>query len=231
MTTAHPGNYTPGRTQPIRYLVLHYTAGRNDTAANNLLYFKNNVVGASAHWFVDDTQALPSVDEADTAWAVGSAGVYTQKHPLCRNANSISIELCCKFSGGRFSISEATARNALQLTRRLMAKYGIPPENVLRHWDVVSKVCPAPWVEDESLWQRFKKQIQEGPDMTKEELLSVEGTGDSPSPWAAEAAAWAKETGLFTGDGNGNYGWQTPITREAAAQVLFRLAEMLKKGK
>ena len=36
MTTAHPSNYTKGRTQKIEFLVLHYTAGRNDSAAGNL---------------------------------------------------------------------------------------------------------------------------------------------------------------------------------------------------
>ena len=33
MTTAHPSNYTKGRSAPIEFLVLHYTAGRNDSAA------------------------------------------------------------------------------------------------------------------------------------------------------------------------------------------------------
>ena len=54
MTSAHAGNYTPGRLEPIRYLVLHYTAGRNDSAGSNLRYFRDNVVKASAHYFVDD---------------------------------------------------------------------------------------------------------------------------------------------------------------------------------
>ena len=54
MTSAHAGNYTPGRLEPIRYLVLHYTAGRNDSAGSNLRYFRDNVVKASAHYFVDE---------------------------------------------------------------------------------------------------------------------------------------------------------------------------------
>ena len=41
MTTAHPSNYTRGRTQRIEFLVLHYTAGRNDSAAGNLNYFRS----------------------------------------------------------------------------------------------------------------------------------------------------------------------------------------------
>ena len=66
MTTAHTGNYRPGRSAAIRYLVLHYTAGRNDSAQSNLRYFEQNVVKASAHYFVDDLGWMQSVDDGDT---------------------------------------------------------------------------------------------------------------------------------------------------------------------
>lgn len=62
-------------------------------------------------------------------------------------------------------------------------------------------------------------------EMTKEELLSVQGTGDKPSEWAAEATEWAKRVGIFNGDGAGNYGWQQPITREAVAVILYQFAK------
>jgi hypothetical protein len=51
--------------------------------------------------------------------------------------------------------------------------------------------------------------------------LSVANTGDNPSPWAAEATEAMKGAGIFNGAGNGNYGWQKPITREAVARVLY----------
>ena len=227
MTSAHKGNYTPGRTQPIRFLVLHYTAGRNDTAINNVRYFRDNITGSSAHYFVDDGGWLQSVDDRDTAWSVGTAGIYTQKHPQCRNGNSISIEMCCRYQNGQYSITPTTVNHALRLTKILMERYGIPTENVLRHWDVVNKPCPAPWVEDESFWKAFQKKLKGELDVTKEELLSTAGTGDRPSAWAKDATDWAKENGVFLGDGEGNYGWQQPITREALAQVLQRLEQLI----
>ncbi len=61
-------------------------------------------------------------------------------------------------------------------------------------------------------------------DMTKDELLSVAGTGDAPSDWAKAATEWAKEQGIFSGDGQGNYGWQQPVTREAVAVILREFA-------
>ncbi len=64
-------------------------------------------------------------------------------------------------------------------------------------------------------------------EMTKDELLSAAGTGDNPTDWAREATQWAKENGVFNGDGAGNFGWQQPITREAVAQVLYNLAQRM----
>ena len=193
MTTAHPSNYTKGRSAPIEFLVLHYTAGRNDSAAAGLKYFESPR-GASAHYFVDRNGWLQSVSDEDTAWSVGA---------------------------GRYWLEDAVVANAALLTRRLMRKYGIPIENVLRHYDVVSKRCPAMWVDDENAWHAFKRQVMEVMEMTKEELLSLKGTGDHPSDWALQAAQWAKENGIFTGDSAGNFGWQQPVTREAVAKLLY----------
>ena len=230
MTTAHPSNYTKGRTARVEFLVLHYTAGRNDSAAGNLRYFESPR-GASAHYFVDRTGWLQSVDDGDTAWSVGTAGVYRQKHPRCRNANSISIEMCCRYDAGRYWLEDAVVANAAQLTRKLMRRYAIAIENVLRHYDVVSKPCPAMWVTDEQAWRGFKQQVMEGMEMTKEELLSLEGTGDQPSDWARAATDWAKQIGVFTGDSAGNFGWQQPITREAAAKLLYAYHRAQQSGR
>ena len=173
MTTAHPSNYTRGRTQRIEFLVLHYTAGRNDSAAGNLNYFRSPR-GASAHYFIDRNGWLQSVDDGDTAWAVGTAGVYRQKHPRCHNGNSISIEMCCRYENGRYWLEDAVVENAALLTRTLMRTYQIPIGNVLRHYDVVSKRCPAMWVDDESAWVRFKRLVME-----VMEVVSLMGQKDS----------------------------------------------------
>ena len=54
-------NYKKGRTSEIRFLVIHYTGNNGDTAENNCEYFASNVVGASAHYFVDETSVVRSV--------------------------------------------------------------------------------------------------------------------------------------------------------------------------
>ena len=41
-----------------------------------------------------------------------------------------------------------------------MRKYSIPLENVIRHFDVVGKICPAPFVEDAAAWEKFKERME-----------------------------------------------------------------------
>ena len=151
-------NYKSGRTDNIRYIVIHYTANNGDTAKNNIDYYANNSnLSASAHYFVDENTIWQSVKDIDTAW---HCGAKSYKHPYCRNANSIGIELCSrKDSSGNYYFKEATVKNAVELTKSLMAKHNIPATSVIRHYDVTGKACPAPMVGDVSLWNKFKSMI------------------------------------------------------------------------
>lgn len=138
-------NYGGKRQQAVEYIVIHYTANDGDTDANNGNYFKNNVVGASAHWFVDEDSYTLSVPEDCIAWHCGAS---KYKHPYCRNGNSIGIEICDNERNGVIYPNAKTIENTLNLTKQLMAKYGIPAKNVIRHYDVTGKECPSYWVDD-----------------------------------------------------------------------------------
>ena len=71
---ANAGNYGGTRTAAqIKYLVFHYTGNDGDKAANNAAYFQNNIVKASAHYFVDDACVYRSVPDLRVAWAVGGS--------------------------------------------------------------------------------------------------------------------------------------------------------------
>ena len=157
----------------IRYLVIHFTANDGDTAKNNADYFAREAPGVSAHFFVDEKEIWQSVREKDIAWHCGTRGMYF--HPYCRNANSIGIELCSRKNGEKFYFMPETVRRAQALTRELIAKYGIPLENVVRHYDVTHKNCPAPFVESASAWTAFKQRLQkkEEPDMTEAEVKKI----------------------------------------------------------
>ena len=152
-------NYKAGRTSGIKYIVIHYTANNGDTAKNNADYFANNKnLSASAHYFVDENTVWQSVKDTDTAW---HCGANTYKHPYCRNSNSIGIELCSrKDSSGNYYFKDATVKNAVDLTKSLMAKYNIPATNVIRHYDVTEKICPKYYVENEEAWEILKNDIE-----------------------------------------------------------------------
>ena len=148
---AHKGNYGDKRSlSTIKYIVIHYTANDGDTDENNGKYFANNDVDSSAHYFVDDDSITRSVPDEYVAW---HCGAKTYKHKTCRNANSIGIEICDDVKNGKIYPSDKTIQNVLDLTRSLMKKYNIPAENVIRHYDVTGKLCPAYWVNT-GAWQK-----------------------------------------------------------------------------
>ncbi len=156
---ANGENFAQGRTQPIQFLVIHYTANNGDTVQNNLDYFAGNAVGASAHYFVDENGYGQSVKDADTAWHCGAS---SYRHKTCRNANSIGMELCSrKDSKGNYYFMDQTVYNAAALARQLMQTYGIDRAHVLRHYDVTGKRCPAPMVDNPTLWENFLNLLED----------------------------------------------------------------------
>ena len=156
---AHSSNFCSGRTQNIKYIVIHYTANDGDTAMNNVDYYARASLKASAHFYVDENEVWQSVKEGYTAYHCG-ANKYV--HPYCRNSNSIGIELCSrKDADGKYYFKDETIQNAVKLTKELMAKYNIFVGNVIRHYDVTGKICPAPMVNDEILWNTFKAMLTE----------------------------------------------------------------------
>lgn len=140
---ANKDNYGGARsTSAIKYIVVHYTGNDGDTDENNAKYFQNNIVQASAHYFVDDDSITQTVPDDYVAW---HCGAKTYKHATCRNANSIGVEICDDVKNGVIYPSDKTIENALELVEYLMKKYSVPKENVIRHYDVTGKLCPAYW--------------------------------------------------------------------------------------
>ena len=152
---ANRKNYGAKRSlSDIKYIVIHYTANDGDTDEGNGNYFHNNYIGASAHYFVDDDSVTQSVPDNYCAYHCGSKNGY--KHLSCRNSNSIGIEICDDIKNGVIYPSQKTIENVLELTEYLMNKYNIPKSNVIRHYDVTGKLCPAYWcgtTEKDNKWK------------------------------------------------------------------------------
>ena len=158
---SNSNNYKKGRTMPIKYIVIHYTANKGDTAKNNATYFANNIVKASANYFIDEDTIYESVPPTDTAYHCGGGLQSNRGHAwfgLCKNSNSIGIEMCMldKYGNVRYGV----INHCIKFTRYLMDLYHVPIANVIRHFDVTGKMCPAPFVEHEGEWKKFKDELE-----------------------------------------------------------------------
>lgn len=170
------------------YIVIHYV-GAVSTAANNASYFYSVNRSASASYFVDENEIWQVVEDYDAAWHCGGGlqsnrgGTFYKK---CTNSNSIGIEMCMKVNcNGEAYFEEKTVENTIDLTKTLMRKYNIPIERVIRHFDVVGKYCPAPYV-DENAWSEFKEKLQEKNDHWAKEYfdyLKNKGLISNPEIW------------------------------------------------
>lgn len=157
---ADKSNYGSKRSVAnIKYIVVHYTGNDGDTDEANANYFKGSNRKASAHYFVDDDSVTQSVPDDYIAWHCGTSGTY---YNSCRNSNSIGVEMCDIQRNGVYNLSAATRSNAIELIRELMAKYNVPITNVVRHYDVTHKNCPAYFVNDINAWNQFLSDISGG---------------------------------------------------------------------
>ena len=124
-------NRTLATSRKIEWIVIHYV-GAVSTAENNVNYFYDKNVGKSAHYFIDENEIWQCVEEKDISW----------------------------HENGELYVDATTIQNTIYLVRDIMKKYAINIENVVRHYDVTRKVCPVPFVEEESLWIRFKRRLE-----------------------------------------------------------------------
>lgn len=178
--------------RPLKYIAIHYTAGGNSRRGaamqNRNVFLKRS---ASADFVVDDetvVQVNPDIRNY-YCWAVGDRknpyGGGGSLYGKATNKNTISIEICSNLRAGTsaavpnhegWSFTEKSLDLTLRLVRHLMQQYGIPKENVIRHYDVSGKLCPGlpGWNDavlyttggkqttmsnNSSEWEKFKERI------------------------------------------------------------------------
>jgi N-acetyl-anhydromuramyl-L-alanine amidase AmpD len=156
------------RSDPIMYIVIHYT-GAEGTAKNNVDYFNGGNRNASADFFVSQNgeiwQYNPDLKRY-YSWHCGG-GRQSSKggtfYGRCKNANSIGIELCTHKGADGWIFYDATIEAARTLVRYLMEEYGVKQANVIRHFDVNGKYCPNVygWLSPSNKWDKFKASLSE----------------------------------------------------------------------
>ena len=163
-------HYSRGRNESIKYIVIHYTGNKGDTAKANANYFSTASRAASAHLVVDPNTVYQCVKYSDTAYHCGGGLQGSGGHSFykkCTNSNSIGIEMCLLDRNG--NIRDNTIIRTIEIVKELMKTYNIPVSNVIRHWDVTGKDCPAPMKGNNNVyWNNFKsKLIEEEVDMSE----------------------------------------------------------------
>ncbi|STB42095.1 N-acetylmuramoyl-L-alanine amidase [Clostridium perfringens] len=147
-------NYSKGVNITPKYIVIHDTdnrqAGANAIANRN--YFANDPnAKASTHYIVDDKNIVQVLEDNWKGWHIGDGS-----NKNINNSTSIGIELCVN----RGIDFDKTLENGIELTKYLMNKYNIPPENVVMHRNASGKICSRMMIEDRpGLWKYFKNKI------------------------------------------------------------------------
>lgn len=168
-----------GSNNNHQFIIIHYLGVKN--ADNPNLY--NN--GYGGHFNITrDGKIYQAADYNTVLWHIGTAGYYTKKYPNGydpTNYNAIGIE-CSVCYDTDWYFTEATQKSLVKLVRWLMQDLGVGADHVLRHYDVVNKVCPAPMIggvndcgkghNGTMTWDEFKRQISGGDedDMVSETL-------------------------------------------------------------
>lgn len=170
ITNAPINKHITQKNREIKYIVIHYTAGRSSKKGNAMSVrniFQNSNRDASADFCVDDETIVQCNGNPLSAycWAVGDGkGKYGMT-----NQNCISIEMCSTLKDGTsaamcnhtgWSISDKVNENTVKLTKYLMKKYNIPLDRVVRHYDASRKSCPGVigWNDNETYTEQGKIQ-------------------------------------------------------------------------
>lgn len=188
---ANRANYGAKRSAKIEWIVMHYTANDGDSDESNARYFQQRLDPvASAHYFVDDDSITQSVPDDFIAY---HCGANSYRHPVCRNANSIGIEMCDAKRDGRVMVTDKTLSNAAELVRQLCKKYAVPTDHIITHYDVTGKLCPAYWVGNGGL-AAFRAMVDASDELeqAKKTLMEKAGLAEKTVDYL-EAYKWGSD--------------------------------------
>ncbi|WP_137743229.1 peptidoglycan recognition protein family protein [Robertmurraya siralis] len=145
----------------VRKIVIHYTANNGATALNHYNYF-NDLKDryASAHIFADKKEAYCIIPLNEVAYHAND-GSYRGISELKPNANflSIGVEMCLEKNG---TFHQDTIKRTEDILVELCKRYKLDPlKDIVRHYDITHKNCPAPWVKNPQHFIDFKKRVNE----------------------------------------------------------------------
>ena len=117
-------NFKPGRTQPIKYIVIHHwdDPAKKPKIEGVIKHFKDRSIEVAAHYVVSGNRVVQMVKETDTAWHAKDANPYT-----------IGIEVDPNVPG-------STYQTVARLVREIRERHGRLP--LRKHSDFSPTSCP-----------------------------------------------------------------------------------------
>ena len=149
-----PNPYSRPGTQmdEVHDIVIHYVDEPGSTAQQNRDYFeslKDGSRSASSHFIISlDGSIIQCIPLGEIS--------YASNH---RNFDTISIENCHPDATGKFT--DDTYLSCVALTAWLLYAFDLPPDRMIRHYDVTEKLCPIYYVEHPDAWEQMKVEVAE----------------------------------------------------------------------
>ena len=190
---------------------IHHDSGANGTSAGGTTVFVYN----GPHSAKSD-----ALQKAVYDGIIAACGKFGNRSKPCNSANFHMVrEPSCPAILVECGFMDSSIDTPMILTEAFADKCAL---------GIAKGVCRAAgitWKEEEIDMTKAELEalIDASVDAKLTKLTDITGTGDHPSPWAKGAAEWAEKIGLFLGDGEGNYGWQQPVTREQLAVILMAM--------
>ena len=141
----------PGKRIKPDTIVIHYTAvsGCSADRLATCFIYDNGGYHQSANYAVDENEVICLIPSGGISYGVTG-----------HNQHIINIEVCYYDSRGRFELR--TIANLRELVRRLMKKWNIPDDKVVRHYDLTGKMCPVYYARYEDEWRELHRMITKG---------------------------------------------------------------------
>lgn len=165
-----------GSLKDVKAIVHHYTGVCGQTARGNAEYFGTLASHAddpllSIHFIVDDTEVWSCVPMDKRAGHCDDAGIGQFKG-VYMNENTIGIEVCPHHTSGKtypdaYEKGWYFSDSSIELLKQLdvyivkeIIKAGGNIPALVRHYDITSKWCPAPFLDyGGNDWEAFKADV------------------------------------------------------------------------
>jgi hypothetical protein len=196
------------RTAHISKIAIHHVAGvaNAEGIGNN---FQGSRVASSNYGIGND----------------GSVGMYVEENyravtssNTANDNQAVTVEVSNSSAGGEWPVSDKALYKLIDLCVDICQRNGIgkliytgdATGTLTSHNMFAATACPGPYLQSKL------------PHIAEETNKRLLPKPSEPSDWAKDACAWTVETGLFQGDGAGDFNWQGDMTREMVAMVLKR---------